>query len=304
LLAREGFFQELYPGLDVSTVLKNHEGFDLQLVDVKIGGQTGKAWWFKHPEQIEKKGVPLSERVEQCVLRELLGKRRVTFTDVWRRVGEDFPNSLTPDALSIREVLRDYARESGQGEWQVLPKLKEREREHDTMIWLLARIGKALGYKIWIGRNEQAHIIQAKEDGPLSTVVDADLSKCYKGTVEGTRSVSDIDLLWTQASSIVCAFEVEYSTTITSAVERGSHLPKEVKRYIVLPEERIPKLKRKMESSFFRQGMLEQGWEVLLFDKIFDNRDKLLQDKMRLESTRWDYTSDPSLRDFGQLTLV
>lgn len=304
LLAREGFFQELYPGLDVSTVLKNHEGFDLALVDIMIGGVKGKAWWFKHPEQIEKKGVPLSERVEQCVLRELLDKRRVTFTDVWRRVGEDFPNSLTPDALSIREVLRDYAKESGQGEWQVLPKLREREREHDMMIWLLASLGKALGHGIWIGRNEQAHTIPAKEHEPLSSLVTVKIANCIGGSDEALRAVSDIDLLWVNGKAITAAFEVEYSTTITSAIERGAHLPKDVKRYIVLPEERIPKLKRKLESTFFRQGMLEHGWEVLLFDKIFDNKEKLLKEKIRIETLRWDYTSDPSLRDLGQLTLV
>ncbi len=302
LLAREGFFQELYPGLDVNTVLKNHEGEEFITVDVKIGGQTGKAWWFKHTEKIKMKGIPLGERVEQCVLRELLSKRRVTFTDVWRRVGEEFPNSLTPDALSIRDVIREYAKEARGGEWQILPKFQERVKQHALMIWILGNLGKSLGYGIWVGRNEQKELTPSSEQ--LSTLVTTKRDEFLSGSKEAVRAVSDIDLIWLKKNEIVRVFEVEYSTSITSAIERCSHLPKQVSRYIVLPEERTAKLKRKLESPFFKQGLQGQGWRIVLFDRVLDNREALLKGKLDIASLEWDYMSDPLKRDRGQLVLI
>jgi len=302
LLAREGFFQELYPGLDVSTVLKNHEGEEFVTVDVRIGGQTGKAWWFKHPERIKTKGIPLGERVEQCVLRELLSKRRVTFTDVWRRVGEEFPNSLTPDALSIRDVIREYAKEAGGGEWQIIPKFQERVKQHALMIWILGNVGRSLGYRIWIGRNEQKDITPSNEK--LSSLVTIKAGEFLSGSKETMRAISDIDLIWLKKNEIVRVFEVEYSTTITSAVERCSHLPQNISRYIVLPEERTSKLKRKLESPFFKQGLQGQGWRIILFDKILDNREALLKGNLDIAALEWDYMSEPLKRDYRQLILI
>ena len=231
-----------------------------------------------------------------------MSRRRVTFTDIWRSVGETFPNSLTPDALSIRELLRDYAKEASGGKWQILPRFNQRVKQHSLMIWHLARLGHALGYKIWIGRNEQRDLTPAKE--PLGSLVTARIDAIVSKTEEEKRALSDMDLLWIKRNAIAAAFEIEVSTSITSAIERGAHLPPLAGRYIVLPGERIPKLKRKMKSSFFRQGMIDQDWKVLLFDTVTDSIKDLLTKKVKLTNLVWDYSSDPALRDSGQLKLI
>ncbi len=301
LLAREGFFRELYSGFDVNTVLKAREGDDLVIEEVKIGNVSGKAWWFKYPERIKQRGVPLTERVEASVIRELLSKNRVTFTDIWRRIGEEFPNSLTPDALSIRDVLKDYAKEAKGGMWQILPRFRERIGQHKLLITTLAQIGSALGYQIWIGRNEQSKAGPHKES--LQSHVTAEPSIFAGSGTEADRSILDMDLLWIKGRKIITAFEIEFSTTITSAIERGSHLPDSADRFIVLPEERIPKLKRKMESSFFRRGFEEFGWHVLVFDSVLDNQKQLATGKITLSSLVWDSISSPTGRNTGQLAL-
>ncbi|MBI5060337.1 hypothetical protein HZB60_11225 [candidate division KSB1 bacterium] len=301
LLSREGFFQELYPGLDVNTVLKNHEGEELVLVDVKIGGQEGKAWWFKHPESVQKKGVPLSERVEQSVIRELSDKRTVTFTDIWRRVAEDFPNSLTPDAMSIRDVLKEYAAESKGGDWRIQPRFSDRIKQHSLMIWNLAEIGGNLGYKVWIGRNEQRE--STPSGNRLNKLVSLDPKSEFKFSGEQLRSILDMDVLWVKRGTIQFAFEVEYSTSITSAVERGSHLPAKTRRYILLPEERIPKFKRKCESPFFLQGLTEQGWRIILFDKFTASVSKIAKGTLELEDIAWDFSTEPDGKNASQLRL-
>jgi 16S rRNA G966 N2-methylase RsmD len=302
ILAREGFYQELYPGLDVNTVLRNHEGTDFQLVDIKIGGAAGKAWWFANPREVQIKGIPLIERVEASVIRELNRGVRVSFTDVWRKIGEEFPNSLTPDALSIKEVLKEYARESQGGEWQILPLVKERISEHPLMVSILAEIGRKLKYKIWIARDEQGKSPKGKMK--LSECVSAKIPDFAPENRTARNAITSMDLLWIQKSKIIAAFEIEYSTTITSAIERGSHLPQETPKYIVLPSERAKKLLQKLESPFFRHGFDEGQWRVLWFDSIVDSAPKLETGALSIDSIKWDCHNAPGKRDRGQLSLV
>jgi 16S rRNA G966 N2-methylase RsmD len=46
VLARRGLFGALHTGLDVKTVLEESVGKDFELVDAKLGGASGKLWWF------------------------------------------------------------------------------------------------------------------------------------------------------------------------------------------------------------------------------------------------------------------
>ena len=45
-LAKRGLFGTLQTGLDVMTVLEESVGSEFVLVDAKLGGATGKLWWF------------------------------------------------------------------------------------------------------------------------------------------------------------------------------------------------------------------------------------------------------------------
>jgi hypothetical protein len=60
--------------------LEKYSDKEFILVDSKIGGATGKLWWLKEPRIYIKYDIPLSERVEETVYRELLSKGKVTFT--------------------------------------------------------------------------------------------------------------------------------------------------------------------------------------------------------------------------------
>lgn len=46
VLARRGLFGTLHTGLDVKTVLEESIGNEFELVDARLGGATGKMWWF------------------------------------------------------------------------------------------------------------------------------------------------------------------------------------------------------------------------------------------------------------------
>jgi len=79
-----------------------------------------------------------------------------------------------------------------------------------------------------------------------------------------------IDVLWYDNSSINYVFEVENSTSITSAIERASHIPEEyeVKRFIVIPEERQKMLERKMNEPMFQEGYNKYKWQTIHYDAL------------------------------------
>jgi hypothetical protein len=269
VLARQGFFGTLHSGLDVKTVLEESLGKEFELHSAKIGGASGKLWWFKDPLFVARlREVPLSERVEKTVFRVLQDKARVSFTEVWDAVSREFPNSLTSDTTSIKQALETYARKvGGMGEWMLRDEIKQRVRAHSELIALLAKIGKAQGFDIWIGKPEQGAVADGLGGGvPLSTLV------TYRPTkLTGITNLKDVllmDLLWMKDAVVYAAFEVESTTTMTSALQRASNLPEGVMKVMVLPEERKVDFDRKMQSPMFRDFFTSQGWQLLFFDKF------------------------------------
>ena len=254
VLVKQGFFSTLETGLDVKTVLEKAVDIDFTLVDAKIGSAKGQLWWFKDPIFAARlRQIPLTERVEQTVFRYLNSRSRATFTEVWDAVSREFPNSLTSDSTSIKQALDMYARKLGnQGYWMLSDEVRLRIRSHSEIIALLSFIGKRRGYGIWIGKNEQGTRAEGLAgDVRLSSLVTARPSE-LSGVIN-EADVWNMDLLWLKGTVVVAAFEVEYTTTMTSALQRGSNLPPETPKVMVIPEERQTDFQRKMQSPLFSE---------------------------------------------------
>ena len=273
-LAKRGFFAELNSGLDVISILKNHLNKEFILVDAYVGSKKGKLWWFKDPNlvpHLEK--IPLSDRVEQTVLRQLQKKGRVTFTDIWEAVSIAFPNSLTSDQTSIKEALEVYSNKIQKGFWLLKSNftLKTVEREHTTIIALLAEIGTEAGHQIHIGKIEQSHDLTAtlvKKSGKLKRYVN------YKNVftlneISNFEAVGGIDLLWIKDNSIKYIFEVECTTSMTSALNRGSNIPQSVKKVMLIPVDRENQFHKKMKSPMFNENFKNGNWSIILFDVLY-----------------------------------
>lgn len=308
VLARKGFFGTLHTGLDVKTVLDQAVGSDFELVDAKLGGATGKLWWFKDPVFIARlKEVPLSERVEQTIFRALSEKGRVTFTEVWDAVSREFPNSLTSDSTSIKEALEAYGRKVGNtGFWMLRDEIRQHLRAHPEIIALLAMIGKELGYNIWIGTNEQG----STGEGLAGSVRLSSLVTVRPKKLQGVVNLKDVlnmDLLWIKGDMVVTAFEVESTTTMTSALQRGSNLPTTTRKVMVLPEERTADFNRKMQSPLFSEYFNQESWHLLFFDKFRETFTKT-KEKTNIDNilglatdvaTKRKATSNQSVLPFG-----
>lgn len=274
VLARQGFFGTLKTGLDVKKVLEDAIGTEFKLVESTIGKATGKLWWFFDPVFVARlKEAPLSERVEKTVYKTLTSKGKVTFTEVWDEVSKEFPNSLTSDSTSIKDALELYARRVGQQHWMLKEQVRDRVRAHSEIIALLARIGAKRGFQIWIGKPEQGAVAEGLGGGvKLGTLV----SQKPKD-IAGVKHLPDVllmDILWIKNGSVVCAFEVESTTTMTSALQRGSSLPEGTPKIMVLPEERQPDFNRKMLAPLFNEYYVKDQWRLLYFDKLRDEYTK------------------------------
>jgi hypothetical protein len=271
VLAKQGLFGTLHTGLDVKTVLEESIGTEFKLVASKIGGVSGQLWWFNDPVFVARlQETPLSERVEKTVLNTLQTKGKVTFTEVWDAVSREFPNSLTSDSTSIKEALEIYARKVGStGYWMLKDEIRQRVRAHSEMIGMLARIGKERGYSIWIGKPEQSAIAEViAENVKLGSLV-----TCSPKSLDGVTNVKGVllmDILWVKGNKVIYAFEVESTTTMTSALQRGSNLPAGTQRIMVLPEERKADFDRKMQSPLFKDYFEKDEWQLLYFDKFRD----------------------------------
>lgn len=271
-LARHGYFSELHTGLDVKTVLKNHIDKEFILVPAKLGGSEGQLWWFKDPSIVPHlKTIPLSERVEQTVLRKLQQRGKVTFTEMWDAISSEFPNSLTSDSMSIKEALKIYARPVTGGYWLIKTNVtkNEIEREHTEMIIILAEIGKSHGYKIWIGKKEQSDKIIRfpNKSGELRQYVSIkDLN--HIENIQNPQIVKDIDVLWIQDNKIACSFEVEATTAMTESLNRGSNIDYSISKFLIIPQEREPQLISKMRSPMFAKRFKDDNWRVIFFEPL------------------------------------
>lgn len=283
VLAKHGFFSSLETGLDVNKVLQEHLDKEFVLVDSKIGGAVGKLWWLKEPKKYIKYDIPLSERVEETVYRELVSKGKITFTQVWEAVSTKFPNSLTSDSSSIMDALVQYARKVPGGYWMLKPDYYARESQHNEVLALLAEVGKAREFKIWVGKKEQSQFADGLAGHKkLSEYVTASI-KNIKGA-QNIKAIEQIDLLWIKENRIMVSFEVEFSTSMTSGLLRGSNMDSKVPKYLVIPEEREEQFKFKQKSPMFTERFKNDNWNLLFFDAIRHNHNKLRLKKLELKA--------------------
>jgi len=273
-LARNGYFSELRTGLDVRAVLESRLGQEFVLVPMRLGGVEGKAWWFRDPSSVPRlETVPLSERVEQTVLRKLQERGRVTFTDMWKAISEEFPNALTTDSTSIKDALQAYGRPVGRGEWLLKSEYNRDEirRTHTRIIAILAEVGKAHGADVWIGRPEQGDPLSEGFPGRQGELRQYATRTALAGleNAGNIQEVENIDVLWLRGGRVEAVFEVDATTSMTEALKRGSNVHAGVPKYLVIPQEREDQLIRKLRSPLFGERFQQDSWRCF-FSEVLD----------------------------------
>jgi len=247
-------------------VMKKHVGKEFILVDVldEKGKKVGQKWWLKDPERIPYlELVPLGDRVETAILNVLHRKVKVSFDDILQEIFIKFPNALTPETQSIKEILSEYANKTSDGKWIIKPIVRSRETQHSEMIFYLGILGQKAGFDVWIGQKEQGDTFRKKKLSELCNKMDPVFRFVPSQNID---RVKQIDVIWYKEGRISYEFEVENTTAITEAIVRGSNIPNEiVKRFIVIPEERETLLYKKVEEPILKENVEKNKWKFILY---------------------------------------
>jgi hypothetical protein len=250
-------------------IMKEQIGKEFILRDAKDekGKVIGQKWWFKDPSVIKYLDlVPLADRLETAIVDVLHRKIKVSFDDILQEVFIKFPNALTPDTQSIKEILSEYADKSKDGKWMMKPMMKARESVHSWIIIVLAELGKKAGFKIMIGQKEQGNVYGGKKLSDFCSHPQP-VFKDIPG--KNLDRIKQIDLIWYKNGVIYSEFEVENTTAITEAVVRGSNIPYgSVKRFILIPEERERMLFRKIQEPMLKDNIEKNNWKFIFYKDL------------------------------------
>lgn len=133
------------------------------------------------------------------------------------------------------------------------PARPESIRDHVAMQWALIRLGRAAGHSVWVPPGDR-HLAFGDHDFASSTLDRLP----HLGFDEGTRRVvQNIDVLWTERSTIRKAFEIESTTAVYSGLLRLNDLVlgqpnNRIDLYIAASEERRALVSRQLMRPTFQ----------------------------------------------------
>lgn len=266
-LLQAGYLQPEEPAKEINKALSQYIGEQQIFIVKNDGAKSGSLWWFNNPASyINYPDIPLSERVDETVLSILRRKISVRLDDVIADLFRMYPNGLTPDPHKIRSVLEKYAFQSS-GKWKLKDVINTEVTQHSSIIAKLCRIGKKIGYNVFVGKREQPESIDGGQT--LRDMADyVDLAVlCKQYDAMRIERISMIDCLYLQDDRIDVVFEVENSTNFSSAIIRASNVEKGVAKYMVIPDYRKEELLR-VSDPLFREAFCNNNWKYVLYADI------------------------------------
>ncbi|KWA71740.1 hypothetical protein WL28_11550 [Burkholderia ubonensis] len=128
----------------------------------------------------------------------------------------------------------------------------ESVRESMQMQGLIARVGAAMGFSIWLPRADRSRILKVWQPAPGILLDELPIS--YDSTT--MKTIEQIDVLWLRKRSIVRAFEVEHTTSVYSGLLRMADLVAlqpniHIKLHIVAPGEKREKVLQEIRRPVF-----------------------------------------------------
>jgi hypothetical protein len=132
-------------------------------------------------------------------------------------------------------------------------------RRSSRMQAKIAQIGAAMGFRIWVPRNDRLRVLEHVEADKQDAFIDV-LPLNYDDTT--LRTIEQIDVLWLKGRSMARAFEVEDTTAVYSGLLRMADLlalqpNMDIQLHIVAPDERREKVMGEIKRPVF--SLLERG---------------------------------------------
>lgn len=269
-MLQAGHLRPEEPTHELLTILNKYVG-ENKIFDVTPNNETigaGDYWWFNEPKKhINYPDISLSDRVEEAVLSLMRRKVSVKYDDVVAEIFKLYPNGLTPDPKGIRKILEKYAVPIS-NKWKLKEEVIRNATKHTEMILNLAKIGKKNGCSIFIGKREQSEI--CSNGKKLRDIADTtDMNSVYNNSIQKERldRINMIDAIWLENNVVRCVFEVENSTNFTMALQRASNLDKDVRKFMIIPDERETEL-CSITDPVFLNLFKEYNWRYITYTSI------------------------------------
>lgn len=156
------------------------------------------------------------------------------------------------------------------------------ESEHTQMQYLLIRVGRSLGYDVYVARNDR-HRCCGGETFALLTLSELPQQNWTEDVSPEVRdTISLIDVIWLKRGSgeIVCAFEVEKSTSIYSGILRLEDLTRSLPNrdchlYLVAPNKREKEVLAQLARPAFRNDLRDVSLAWIPFSELETNCEAL-----------------------------
>jgi DNA modification methylase len=216
--------------------------------------------------------IPLQERTETIVHDLIVRENIVSFDQIYKTVFSTFTDNLTPPYRDLTRIISKFAKKinvgENKGKWKLKIETQQTTSEHDLQIGHLAEIGNKLEYDVWVGSVEQGHMYKEQA---LSCLMNSNKLEIENYNNEQLSEIKQIDLIWYKNKKIKAIFEVEHSTSIISALRRGSQISdNNIKRYIIIKESGSQRnlLNKLSRNPFFKREFEEKSWEVKYYNNV------------------------------------
>jgi hypothetical protein len=225
-------------------------------------------WWLAKPRA----GLtPLSDQVEEAVYHALSTSVPPGMPDVAKVIRSLFPGLLTPDPGLLEAVVASYSVPTKDGRCQLreVDQRESRDQEHLSLISLLTGLGHRLGFCVWISRGEQKRRL-AGGKGILRDLLD--LQERYVSPLvhlPGGTEGADADVVWYGLGPTLYLFEIEWMSCLQSALLERRVVAPNLRRYLVIPDERVDLIRFKLERSvLWGQAIAEDGWDFIKYTRL------------------------------------
>jgi hypothetical protein len=137
----------------------------------------------------------------------------------------------------------------------------------------LAKIGIAMGFKIWTPRNDRARVMELTAETERASFLESLPLNNDNATL---NTIEQIDVIWLDGRSIARAFEVEHTTAVYSGLLRMADLlalqpNMDIRLHIVAPDERRDKVFREMLRPVFSllaRGPLSEHCTFISYESV------------------------------------
>lgn len=198
-------------------------------------------------------------------LEEFYGKYDDLYSILLRlKLGESVNQVAEPDAL--KETFVEPAKPKTSSSEEGVDTAGELPSDHLRMQWLLLKLGRQAGEKVWSPRSDQSRITAEYKFHDFEETFAAGLDT-------QTKYVENIDVVWKEEFRIDAAFEIENSTSIYSGLLRFADLtmvaPNTVyPMFIVAPSNKRNRLREQLARPSFRHLGISDKVRYLSYEKV------------------------------------